>query len=664
MGDLILIRGKGGRGKDGGGEKPPSNPTPMRPRKPIIRSSDIKPFIEDPSIDPNLINLIDLPLPLPILRKEIQRQEAQNPVEKEIDLMKRYKEKPLLFWRDELGIPIEGWRDDKPPKEWKPGDPVPLWSKQREIIKALVEHRKVAVKSGHGLGKTHLAAGITLYLAYVWHATGMTTAPCFDKETEILTDGGWKFLKDLTGEEKVSQYDPITEEMTFVKPLEYYKVPYKGKLLGIKNQLVDALMTPDHRCWVKMKETRWGDKEFGIKYAKDIYKNGSWRVQKSVKWKGQESIFSKDWMEFLGFWFAEGNCGYHPERGSYNVGVTQAKPQNISYVDDLFRRIGLQDKVKKKKRKKDDCYDWNIYSKELAAQFKPFGKSKVRSIPRWILELDKEYLEAFMQGFWMGDGTSEKYSEETKKGGWWALATSSNQLADDLLEICVKLGWVANKAEYKYKGEAERFGSAYTVSVWKRGHQAQVTRYDWYEVDYDDFVYCVKVPTQLILVRRKGKYHISGNSFRQVRRALWGEIHYQHVRARTPLGGKMNQVSLDLGPKWFVEGFATDKPMDNNFSNLENKIKGGNAVGFCDELARRKYAGVSSWKLPTQKQLMQAYIDGSSSLTDSSSYFWSGTEFFGDSKRAWVVNLLAGDVASSPKENTASNFVKCVAETK
>jgi len=61
---------------------------------------------------------------------------------------------------------------------------------------------------------------------------------------------------------------------------------------------------------------------------------------------------------------------------------------------------------------------------------------------------------------------------------------------------------------------------------------------------------------------------------------------------------------------------------------------------------------------------MQAYIDGSSSLTDSSSYFWSGTEFFGDSKRAWVVNLLAGDVASSPKENTASNFVKCVAETK
>src|SRR3989304_1425237 len=157
MGDLVSIRRKRGGGsgnwKDGGGEEPPSNSSPRRTRKPIVRNEDIKPFIEDPSVDPELINLIDLPIPLPILRREIHRQKASNPVEIEIDLMKRYKEKPLLFWRDELGISIESWPNDKPPKSWKPGDPVPLWSKQREIIKALVDHRKVSVKSGHGVGK-------------------------------------------------------------------------------------------------------------------------------------------------------------------------------------------------------------------------------------------------------------------------------------------------------------------------------------------------------------------------------------------------------------------------------------------------------------------------------------------------------------------------------
>jgi len=114
----------------------------------------------------------------------------------------------------------------------------------------------------------------------------------------------------------------------------------------------------------------------------------------------------------------------------------------------------------------------------------------------------------------------------------------------------------------------------------------------------------------------------------------------------------------------FVWSAKTDKPIDNNFSVVlgGSGLKGGDANGFCEELASKKYAGISEWKLPTQKQLMQAYIDGASSLADSSSYFWSGTEFVGDERRAWVVNLLAGDVVSNKKENKAGNFVKCVAE--
>src|SRR5438309_5543989 len=33
-----------------------------------------------------------------------------------------------------------------------------LWSKQREILRALVEHRKVAVQSCHGIGKSYIAS--------------------------------------------------------------------------------------------------------------------------------------------------------------------------------------------------------------------------------------------------------------------------------------------------------------------------------------------------------------------------------------------------------------------------------------------------------------------------------------------------------------------------
>jgi hypothetical protein len=189
MGDLVLIRRKGGgngNGKDGDGTKPPDNPSPKRPRGAPTSNKDFEPFIKNSNIDPGLLELIDMPIPLPILRREIRRQEATNPVEREISLMQRYKERPLLFWRDELGVPIDVWNNDKPPKDWRPGDPIPIWSKQRDIINAVVQHRKVAVKSGHGVGKTWLAAGITLYLAYVWHATGMTTAPTFRQVRRAL----------------------------------------------------------------------------------------------------------------------------------------------------------------------------------------------------------------------------------------------------------------------------------------------------------------------------------------------------------------------------------------------------------------------------------------------------------------------------------------------
>jgi len=106
-----------------------------------------------------------------------------------------YKKNPLLFVKKELGIP-DAWKTrggsvgigDCPPSgyTYKPYKPLPLWSKQREILNALVEHRRVAVKSGHGVGKTFIAAIATLYLTYVWRALGVTTAPTWRQVRYLL----------------------------------------------------------------------------------------------------------------------------------------------------------------------------------------------------------------------------------------------------------------------------------------------------------------------------------------------------------------------------------------------------------------------------------------------------------------------------------------------
>ncbi len=65
----------------------------------------------------------------------------------------------------------------------------------------------------------------------------------------------------------------------------------------------------------------------------------------------------------------------------------------------------------------------------------------------------------------------------------------------------------------------------------------------------------------------------------------------------------------------------------------------------------------NGWRLPTQKELMQAYIDGSYfNLTNPSVNFWSVTQASATS--AWRVGLNNGNTGSSTPTNT--NYVRCV----
>ena len=138
------------------------------------------------------------PKPIPMLPID-WGEEAKRLSDKEVQKVKnqiaKYKKYPLKFVQTELGIPVTVWRADRPPTSWfnSPNRQYPLWSKQREIVEAMVKYRRVAVKSCHGPGKTYVAAIITLYLAYVWKALGITTAPTGRQVRRLL----WGEIHDI-----------------------------------------------------------------------------------------------------------------------------------------------------------------------------------------------------------------------------------------------------------------------------------------------------------------------------------------------------------------------------------------------------------------------------------------------------------------------------------
>ena len=89
---------------------------------------------------------------------------------------------------------------------------------------------------------------------------------------------------------------------------------------------------------------------------------------------------------------------------------------------------------------------------------------------------------------------------------------------------------------------------------------------------------------------------------------------------------------------------GTASTTDNNFtlSADGSRPTGGNAIGFCDGLNTASFAGYDDWYLPTQKELQQAYIDGSANNLPNPGYtFWSATEF-SNAAYAWRVYLYSG----------------------
>ena len=106
----------------------------------------------------------------------------------------------------------------------------------------------------------------------------------------------------------------------------------------------------------------------------------------------------------------------------------------------------------------------------------------------------------------------------------------------------------------------------------------------------------------------------------------------------------------------FFDGDLTDR---TGYDGLDADC--GAAINYCGALSKNDGGGAKTdWYLPSQKELMQAYINGIYNQADADpSYFWSSTEISSDPTSAWYVNLDSGYTNGSVKTNDG-NSVRCV----
>jgi len=351
---------------------------------------------------------------------------------------------------------------------------------------------------------------------------------CYDEKTEVLTEDGWKFFKDLPKHVKVFTLTN-DNQIELHQPKRLFHYNYEGEMYQFKTKSLDLLVTPNHRMVVDNR--RKNKREFVE--ARDFNADTHWIPKQSI-WQGKEQAwfilpgieFTKygrqgrtsyqviqdalrikmdDWLKFFGFWIAEGCTDNEKiaKRHGYRVIISQTNKQKREEI----RRVL-------------DCLPFNYYlegennfvitNKQIWSYLRQFGNKYQKFIPKEMKNLSKRQLKIIFDWLIKGDGHIRK---TTGQINYW---TFSKKLADDLQEIILKLGWLGTsiarqKKVFQIKGKKVKSGVIYTIGIQKTKYY-RLRKNNPQKIYYKGKVYCCEVSNHTVFVRRNGKVSWCGNS--------------------------------------------------------------------------------------------------------------------------------------------------------
>ena len=354
---------------------------------------------------------------------------------------------------------------------------------------------------------------------------------CFSGDTEILTPSGWIRFDELPDGMEVVEVD-VANGMTAsnVLPDKVIRQKNDKQMLRIKAPQVDLVLTEDHDLVYK---SSWMYKQAGSAWlkgkAKDLPKEGYFPVK--VNWQGVpirrvrvdgREIDVTKFLKLLGFFFADG-CwrgeGTYQDvvYGRTGLEFVQKRGPTQTYLVSLLNDLGFDYELVQTQGKNNDVDHFFVHSPGLVKKIATFGKTKaVRRVPDRIRNLPPNQIRDFLEGFYAGDGDKfrETYFESEGARSQKVITVGHTELANDIQELYFRCGILSTihtsvNDNHHYRvwqliGKGGSQSQEGIDGVFFRKNRIRKTK-------HHDMVYCVSVPKQNIVVRRKGKIVVVGN---------------------------------------------------------------------------------------------------------------------------------------------------------
>ena len=358
---------------------------------------------------------------------------------------------------------------------------------------------------------------------------------CLTPDHDVLTrNRGFVPIHQITVEDEVAQLNRTTGCMEYVHPLETLQFDHDGPLYEVESQGISLKTTLNHRMWVKRRDKTHYEL---ITAEKIIGKRVQYQCDGPVDRPDLELTigsehFNEERMDALlvviGIWMAEGWTYVCEHDSIRRLEFAANKPRVQEALQAACDTLGFRTNLVQSTLK------FYINHRELAYHMEPYSIGAThKSLPRWVYDLNARQSRIFLEAMCLGDGHETATSLH--------YFTSSVKLRDDVQILCQHAGYTSYYALRYEAGHQATMTDGRTITStadsWdigirrtrlrptlNHGHSNEQNGQTEVFVPYTGSVYCLRVPTEVFLVRRHGRIVWTGNSSRHGQKGTMGMI--------------------------------------------------------------------------------------------------------------------------------------------
>nr|DAF21595.1 MAG TPA: Chromatin remodeling complex ATPase [Caudoviricetes sp.] len=404
--------------------------------------------------------------------------------------------------------------------------------------------------------------------------TNQSVLTCLSKDTEILTNNGWKDFYSIEKTDLVAQFDKVSGKIDYDKPLRVFKKKHSGNMVTLNSKRAAFRVTDDHEM-LKV-NNRWKvetvisssivnkpfhfpvsghkevtnvsipqEKQVNCSKARFLAQNtynyrkkgipqdeargvaeNIYNFKVNLRFKDPHELSVEECL-FIGFFIGDGSINKTPKRGGeiYSLVQSLKYPRLIAWFEGLLKQLNIEynsndrifegDKIKTKIIGRD-CYahSYRVYNLNKGTGGHLQQKNGFYRLKPYMEKDGSPFLRNLNKeqflALFEGLYKANGYHGDNRDTKFKNSFVTGNKKLADLIQEIGVTNGVWVKVTTIEPREA-RFKRQYRVSFEDRTTYCTATCNPILEKVENEEVWCVTMPKSTIITRYKGKVTIMGN---------------------------------------------------------------------------------------------------------------------------------------------------------